>query len=114
MTNDSRVINDVCGTHTEFLLEGFTIKVDSKIVVKIIREYILAVNDHYKANVFDIPYVRNDNSQVRKLLQSAEDFEWAAAKQNPLNHKMIVKMQHMAQDSSLGFKACCIQVYYAW
>ena len=67
LTNDRRVINDVFGTYTAFLLEGFTIRIDSKIVVQTIREYLLAVNEHYKANGFDILYVRNDDSQVSNL-----------------------------------------------
>ena len=61
------MINDVFGTYTAFYLEGFTIRIDSKIVVQTIREYLLAVNEHYKANGFDILYVRNDDSQVSNL-----------------------------------------------
>ena len=105
LTNDRRVINDVFGIYTTFLLEGFTIKIDSKTVVQTMREYLLAVNEHYKGKGFDIPYVRNNDSQISNLLYSAEEFEGAAAKQNPLNHKMIVMMHHLAQDNLLRFKA---------
>ena len=75
LTNNCREINDVFSTYTAFLLEDFTINIDSKIVVQTIREYLLAVNEHYNENGFDIPYVRNDNSQVSNLLNSAEEFE---------------------------------------
>ena len=74
-------------------------------MVQTIREYILAVNNHYIANGFDITYIRNDGSQVSNLLNSAEEFEGAAAKRNPLNHKMIVMMHQLVQEGPLGFKA---------
>ena len=99
------MINDVFGTYTAFLVEGFTIKIDSKIVVQTIREYLVAVNEHYKSNGFDLPYGRNNDSQVSNLLNSAEEFEGAAAKQNPLNRKMIVMMHQLAQEDPLGFRA---------
>ena len=105
LTNDHRVISDVFGTYTTFLLEGFTIKTDSKIMVQTIREYLLAVNEHYKANGFDIPYIRNDDSRISNLLNSAEEFNGVASKRNPLNHKMTVMMHQLAQEDPLGFKA---------
>ena len=42
-------------------------------------------------------------------MNSAEEFEGAAAKGNPLNHKMIVMMHQLAQEDPLGFKAAAYE-----
>ena len=102
------MINDVFGTYTAFLLEGFTIKIDSKIVVQTIREYLVAVNEHYISNGFDLPHVRNDDSQVSNLLNSAEEFEGAAAKRNPLNHKNDCYDAPVGPRGSTWIQSCSI------
>ena len=68
-------------------------------------EYLLAVNEHYKSQEFNEPSNRNNRFPASNLLDSAEESEGASAKQDPLNHKMIVLMDQMAQAGSLGFKA---------
>ena len=108
MSNDRRVVNDILGRYVVFLLSGFNIN-NIDIRVGTIKGYLDAINDHYENNGYDKPYAKDDNSDADKILREQKKFEDASAKRSPLTDKMIVKMQELAQEDPLGFKACAFE-----
>ena len=108
MSNDRHIVNTIIGRYAVFMLSGFNIT-NIKIKVGTIRGYLSAVNDHYEAHGYEKPYVKGDKSDADKLLSEQKKFEGKSAKRSPLNDKMIVKMQELAQEDPLGFKAAVFE-----
>ena len=104
MSNDRRIVNEILGRYVVFLLSGFSIK-DIDLKVGTIVGYLGAVNEHYDAHGYDKPYAKDDNSDADKLLKEQKKFEGPSSKRAPLNDKMIVKMQELAEEDPLGFAA---------
>ena len=72
-------MNSILGRYIVRFLSHFSIK-NIKVKVGTIKGYLGAVNDHYEAHSYDKPYVKDDNSDVDKLLCEQKKFEGAPAK----------------------------------
>ena len=87
-----------------YLLEGFTLQ-KIRIEVGTIKEYIRAVNEHYKKHRLPLPWDLKSDSKGVELLNQHESYEKKPGQREPLHDKVLVKIIQLSKDShALSFR----------